>query len=324
MQSTLPVPPPNLASRIGGAYADYRQIGHQQRLFIESMLPAQWSFEAKTILDFGCGTGRTLAAFAAEAERAQFVGCDIHAESIDWATAELSPPFEFFVCGESPPLDQPDERFDLIYAMSVFTHITHQWSAWLVELHRVMRPGGLVVASVLGPAMAREILGHDWDERIGMATVDLDKDWSIGGPNVLLGEWWVREHWGRAFEILGYRPCDPANAGGHDLVLLRRREGSVSAAELSRVDVADPREFAAMQCSVEILARKHSVASDDAIQLVGPRGVLPREIERPLLALATHPVIGRPAFGAIKLGYRAAHRVRQIRADLRDRLRQGR
>jgi hypothetical protein len=25
------------------------------------------------------------------------------------------------------------------------------------------------------------------------------RDWEIGGPAVLMSEWWVREHWGRAF-----------------------------------------------------------------------------------------------------------------------------
>jgi glycosyltransferase involved in cell wall biosynthesis len=45
--------------------------------------------------------------------------------------------------------------------------------------------------------------------------------------------------------------------------------------------------------------------SADAVRLVGPDGVLPTEVERPLLALASHPVLGAPMFGAMKLGYRA-------------------
>jgi hypothetical protein len=45
--------------------------------------------------------------------------------------------------------------------------------------------------------------------------------------------------------------------------------------------------------------------SEDAIRLVGPDGLLPRDLERPLLALATHRQIGTPVFRAIKAGYRA-------------------
>lgn len=51
--------------------------------------------------------------------------------------------------------------------------------------------------------------------------------------------------------------------------------------------------------------------SEDAMRLVGPDGALPDELERPLLALATHPSIGAPMFGAIKLGYRAGFSLRR-------------
>ena len=51
--------------------------------------------------------------------------------------------------------------------------------------------------------------------------------------------------------------------------------------------------------------------SEDALRLVGPGGELPVDVERPLLALATHPQMAGPVFGALKLGYRAAYRLRR-------------
>ncbi len=51
--------------------------------------------------------------------------------------------------------------------------------------------------------------------------------------------------------------------------------------------------------------------SDDAMLLVGPGGSLPAELERPLLALATHPQLGAPVFRALALGYRGAYRLRR-------------
>jgi SAM-dependent methyltransferase len=259
----LPIPWPELAARIGGAFADYRDIGAAHRAFVESVLPEDWSFEGKSVLDFGCGTGRTLSAFEDLAERASFVGCDIHGESIAWADSELSPPFKFFLSQETPPLAQPDESFDLIYAMSVFTHITDQWSQWLAELRRVMRPEGIAVISVLGPAMSHQILGSEWDQRIGMATVDLHKNWDVGGPDVLLGEWWVREHWGRAFEILRFERCDPAAGAGHDLVVMRRREVDVTPGGLVKVDLSDPREYASVACNLELVLRQQLALGDE-------------------------------------------------------------
>ena len=69
--------------------------------------------------------------------------------------------------------------------------------------------------------------------------------------------------------------------------------------------------------SVSALERRHGVMqgalSADALRLVGPGRALPRELERPLLALATHPRVSAPVFNAIKLGYRASHRVSRLR-----------
>jgi glycosyltransferase involved in cell wall biosynthesis len=57
--------------------------------------------------------------------------------------------------------------------------------------------------------------------------------------------------------------------------------------------------------------------SEDAMRLVGPGGALPPDLERPMLALATHPRLGSPVFRAIKAGYRLGYRLRRS-ASLRN------
>lgn len=64
----MPVPPGELVARIGGTPEQYLEFGLWQRHVLESLLPADWSFERKSVLDLGCGTGRTLSAFAKEAD----------------------------------------------------------------------------------------------------------------------------------------------------------------------------------------------------------------------------------------------------------------
>jgi hypothetical protein len=63
------------------------------------------------------------------------------------------------------------------------------------------------------------------------------------------------------------------------------------------------------------LERRHGlmdgILSEDAMRLIGPGGALPADLERPLLALATHPQIGVPMFRVIKFGYRASYRLRR-------------
>jgi len=81
---TVPLPPPELAARTGtpdpsDPLADYDDLGQQLRRCILNVLPADWSFEGKRVLDFGCGAGRVLRAFLLEAQVAEFYSCDIDA-----------------------------------------------------------------------------------------------------------------------------------------------------------------------------------------------------------------------------------------------------
>ncbi len=108
--------------------AAYEAIGRHSRARIERLLPADWSWESKRVLDFGCGAGRTLRHFLDEAERAEFHGCDIDGPSIAWLRDHFSPPLHVFESGELPSLPQPDGFFDLSYALSVFTHLADHWA----------------------------------------------------------------------------------------------------------------------------------------------------------------------------------------------------
>ena len=258
----LPLPPLEMAGRVGsleGApdpYEYYDHVGQRTREDLEALLPDDWSWEGKRVLDFGCGAGRTLRHFAPEAERAEIWGCDIHAESVEWIAANLVPPFHVFQNGESPPLDRPDGSFDLIWCVSVFTHLTDTWSAWMLELRRVLTADGLLIVTFMGEGMA-QFLGREWDEeRTGMHVLQLGQPWDLGGPMVLHSPWWIREHWGRAFDVLDVRPHGFATQpqDGQGSVLLRNNGVPLTEAELERVEVGDERELRALQANLETMA----------------------------------------------------------------------
>ena len=79
----------------------------------------------------------------------RLVGADINGTQVDWAAANV-PDCEFHQTNPDPPLPFSSSSFDL-NAASVFTHIPFELQqAWLDELHRVLRPGGLLVATVSG------------------------------------------------------------------------------------------------------------------------------------------------------------------------------
>jgi hypothetical protein len=53
--------------------------------------------------------------------------------------------------------------------------------------------------------------------------------------------------------------------------------------------------------------------SEDGLRLLGPGGALPADVERPLLALATHSRLGRAFFTALRRTYQVSQRLRRPR-----------
>ena len=109
--------PRRRARLLPAAGADARQV-------VLDTLPDGWSPDGKRILDFGAGAGKVLRHLLDDWKGAELQGCDIDRASIEWLGANLSPPVHAFVNRETPPLDCGDGRFDLVLAMSVFTHLT--------------------------------------------------------------------------------------------------------------------------------------------------------------------------------------------------------
>jgi SAM-dependent methyltransferase len=258
--STFAVPPYDLLQRIGPMGEEdptgvYERTGREHRELIESALPEDWTWEGKRVLDFGCGVGRILRQFAPEAEAGEFWGCDIDAASIEWLQANLSPPFHFFQSDEAAGLPQEDGRFDLIYALSVYTHLTDNWAGWLLEHHRVLDDGGLLFATFLGPGMIESLIGESWDEdRIGMNVLLHGNPWEVGGPVAFNSPWWIRAHWGRAFEILELQvEIGPEAMVNHGYVLMRKKPANLTEEDLLAIEPGEPREISALRHQIEQL-----------------------------------------------------------------------
>lgn len=239
----------------------YEETGRAHRGLIEDLLPDDWSWAGKRTLDFGCGVGRLMRQFAPEAEEAEFWGCDIDTTSIAWLSDNLCPPFHVFESAEEPDLPQEDGFFDLIYAFSVYTHFTDNWAPWLLEHHRVLADGGYLLVTFLGEGTTEALVGEKWDEdRIGMNPLLYGNPWDLGGPIAFNSEWWIRAHWGRAFEIVSLNPHGGGPLFGHGIALLRKRPGRFTVEDLTRLEPGEPREIAALQ---------HNVAQlrDDTLRL---------------------------------------------------------
>jgi SAM-dependent methyltransferase len=81
--------------------------------------------------------------------------CDINVNWIAWVDGFFSPPIPAFQNRIIPSLPIADGYFDLVSAFSVFTHLDQDEIPWLLELRRIVRPGGYIYATVLDE--------HVWD-----------------------------------------------------------------------------------------------------------------------------------------------------------------
>ena len=101
----------------------------------------------KAILDFGCGCGRIIRHLKTVGK---VYGCDCNSEAIKWAKEHL--PFaEFSRTHVTHPTAYSDNTFDLIFALSVLTHMPEELEyQWMSEFRRLLRPQGFLILSLHG------------------------------------------------------------------------------------------------------------------------------------------------------------------------------
>lgn len=107
------------------------------------------------VLEWGCGPGRILQHMPRLlGPEARVFGSDYNQTTVDWCQSNLQP----ITCklnGLEPPLAFASGSLDAVYAISVFTHLSERLhSAWIDELTRVLKPGGLLLVTLHGNGVA--------------------------------------------------------------------------------------------------------------------------------------------------------------------------
>jgi SAM-dependent methyltransferase len=98
-----------------------------------------------SVLDFGVGWGRVLRFFLKDVDPERLWGIDHYDRMIEvcretnrWAGFRHTDPF--------PPSPFADETFDLVFAYSVFSHLSEEAQLkWVEEFARILRRGGVAV-----------------------------------------------------------------------------------------------------------------------------------------------------------------------------------
>jgi SAM-dependent methyltransferase len=193
-----------------------------------------------TVLDFGCGWGRLTRYLARDITPGRLFGCDPARGILDRCRGFGVP--ATLARSEFLPARLPFEAtFDLIFAFSVFTHLSEEAHRRCLEtLHGSLGPGGILAITIRPPAYAevaeplRALLEGSPEatlagERYLFAPhADIPGHPQMGetgqmhyGETVLTLDY-VRRHWTRLFELLDVQLSieDPFQV----FLVLRRRE----------------------------------------------------------------------------------------------------
>jgi len=221
----LPVPPLRLVRSATGT-SSLTWAFHSGGLAARSIVDALQAHGAdiqqcRRILDFGCGFGRVIRHWAPL--DAEIHGCDYNRAAIAWCRRRLT--FARFEANRlEPPLPYDSGRFDLVYALSVFTHLPGPlFAAWRDELFRIVGPGGFAVVTTHGEAYLEELTEEERQQfRSGHAVVRNDREPGTNRCAVYCSEQYVRRTFADRFAVVAFVPQGARGNPHQDLVLLRK------------------------------------------------------------------------------------------------------
>ena len=233
LRSILPAfPPPEVQVGFTGASGDdtMREAFGFYRL-VRSLASQHLSRPLHSVLEFGCGWGRMLRLFIKDIDPQELWGIDCMPVAIDLCQ-KTSTYSRFQLVDPFPPTKVPGDKFDLVYAYSVFSHLSEAAHLqWLEEFRRILKPGGLLIATtrqrefILACAKARaEGEDREWAQHLVVSFRDTQDALArydrgeflhdaIGGGGVLDGSFfgetciprqYVEANWPRYLEYVGY------------------------------------------------------------------------------------------------------------------------
>lgn len=193
----------------------------------------------KRYLDIGGSTGRVIR----HAVRLPDMECwlsDINVNWIDWVNKYFDSNVIAYQSRITPSVPAEDNYFSVVSAFSVFTHLDNDEMQWLLELRRVLRPGGYLYLTTMDENVWDKLKHPDWSWlRNSVSRGNKDKEfaalvakplpgerfvWSYSDAesyniNTFLRSDYVKRHWGKLFSSVEYRP---AGHGFQTVVVLKK------------------------------------------------------------------------------------------------------
>lgn len=229
LRDTAPIP--STADREGyhgTDHAGYWLSGLSDALAVAKQAARLGLSATARYFELGCASGRVVRHVAFHTA-APIVCCDINKRHTEWMRLFLPQRINIFHNSATPYLPIEDNSIDIATAFSVFTHIDDFEAAWLLELRRILRPGGLAYLTVATDhtwqqykqawikeqliPLADKITEFVIDEAFFAGPLPRDKtviwwaaDRDVYNATVFHRAAYIRREWGRVFKVLDIIP----------------------------------------------------------------------------------------------------------------------
>jgi len=142
-------------------YEKYFDGGKKVGEWLKTYFKKYKNLNSLNILDWGCGPARVIRHLPEVINNnCKFYGTDYNDESIKWCSENITN-VSFSVNNLNPPLSYDENLFDVIYGISIFTHLSENLHVnWLNELLRVTNKNGIIFLTMHGEVF-KEILTSD-------------------------------------------------------------------------------------------------------------------------------------------------------------------
>ena len=133
---------------------DYRKYyidSEETAKWLAGLLKQHIKLQRLNILDWGCGPGRIIRHLSKFVEEdCKLFGTDYNKKSIEWCAQNI-PSVSFYNNSMEAVLPYENDFFDVIYGLSVFTHLSEMLHLyWYKELMRVLKTGGVFLFTTQG------------------------------------------------------------------------------------------------------------------------------------------------------------------------------
>ncbi len=134
------------------------------------------------ILDFGCGWGRFIRFFLKDFLSENIYGIDVAPEMVDICRQTVRYG-NYSTVKPKPPAGFADNTFDVIYAYSVFSHLSEAVHIqWIEEFSKILKPGGILIATTHARnfiEFCRSLRGQtndfDWHKALANSFIDTEQ-----------------------------------------------------------------------------------------------------------------------------------------------------